>query len=782
MKKRWTAFIMAFAMGIASIGGMSAFADEQAEEKPITVKVNGLDLRMNQEPVMVDDRVLVPMRVIFEGLSAEVDWDDDTSTATGTLDRNTVSITVGSNTGYVNGEPIELDVGAQLINDRTMVPIRFVSEGLKAEVNWDDENKTVAIDKTYGKTGDIDNLIPEGGKRPVPTQFEKSSDPNDFLYYDFPEDPDVAFNKLGEGKVIMTFEDFAHTSKRLGVPEYGFLDYNYLNEDGERVLRFNQQVVPTTTWEYSVNYDVPEDAVFNEGDWTVIKLTAKLVSGGNFDNGYGNLQFGFGTKTSSKAANSGIGSVDASIAPDKYKNYYFCTRLNPEYQSYTFRVNLHPVSNKQIIDIKDIQVINFGPDHEANDMPSAISAYKGADPDAQWRKDAVERIEQIRKGDINIVVKDKDGNLIPNADVNLDMYEHEFLFSNAAGYPSTFREDHGYAQMVVQNFNSMGREGAHHENRGTENYDKEDSLIEWAARQGIGKEWRGHAMMWDSEVSQKDIDGWFGHYYDVLGDYDKLQEQVKERIRFIANRFPNVTEWDVSNEDSSREGGPNNTFKNIYGRKILIDWYKTAREAVAPGVRLALTDGFCKSTTSFYGQGLPFLEWAVENLDFDVIGNQGHISYTSTPEDQIRMNEDMSKLGKRISVTEFDCNGIKGAGDEVQKYRANIVRDMMIAHFSCENVDQITLWGFWDSTSANLSARIMYNFDMSIRLAGLEYQDLVYNKWWTREKGKTSSDGSFSTRGFYGDYTVKVKANGQTKKVDVSLRKADDRTVTVVMD
>jgi len=107
---------------------------------------------------------------------------------------------------------------------------------------------------------------------------------------------------------------------------------------------------------------------------------------------------------------------------------------------------------------------------------------------------------------------------------------------------------------------------------------------------------------------------------------------------------------------------------------------------------------------------------------------------------------------------------------------------MMIAHFSCENVDQITLWGFWDSTSANLSARIMYNFDMSIRLAGLEYQDLVYNKWWTREKGKTSSDGSFSTRGFYGDYTVKVKANGQTKKVDVSLRKADDRTVTVVMD
>ena len=53
MKKRWTAFIMAFAMGIASIGGVLAFADEQEAEKPITVKVNGLDLRMNQEPVMV---------------------------------------------------------------------------------------------------------------------------------------------------------------------------------------------------------------------------------------------------------------------------------------------------------------------------------------------------------------------------------------------------------------------------------------------------------------------------------------------------------------------------------------------------------------------------------------------------------------------------------------------------------------------------------------------------------------------------------------------------------
>lgn len=96
-------------------------------------------------PTIVDGRTLVPMRAIFEALGAEVEWDGETRTATGTLDGHTVEIQVGETTAYVDGEARTLDVPAQLIQSRTMVPARFISEALGCTVTWDGETKTAAV-------------------------------------------------------------------------------------------------------------------------------------------------------------------------------------------------------------------------------------------------------------------------------------------------------------------------------------------------------------------------------------------------------------------------------------------------------------------------------------------------------------------------------------------------------------------------------------------------------------------------------------------------------------
>jgi hypothetical protein len=103
-------------------------------------------------PTVVDGRTLVPVRAIFEALGATVDWDNTTRTATGKRGDTTVVIQIGNTTAYVNGEAKTLDVPAQLINGRTMVPARFVSEALGCEVTWYQKTQTAAVaDKTKGQ-------------------------------------------------------------------------------------------------------------------------------------------------------------------------------------------------------------------------------------------------------------------------------------------------------------------------------------------------------------------------------------------------------------------------------------------------------------------------------------------------------------------------------------------------------------------------------------------------------------------------------------------------------
>ncbi|MBQ3110729.1 MAG: leucine-rich repeat protein [Clostridia bacterium] len=92
-----------------------------------------------------NDRTMVPMRAIFESLGADVSWDDSTKTAIGVKDGVEVKITIGENVLYKNGEAIELDAPAEITNDRTMVPVRAISEAFGCTVEWDNETKTVEI-------------------------------------------------------------------------------------------------------------------------------------------------------------------------------------------------------------------------------------------------------------------------------------------------------------------------------------------------------------------------------------------------------------------------------------------------------------------------------------------------------------------------------------------------------------------------------------------------------------------------------------------------------------
>jgi hypothetical protein len=119
-----------------------------AQQAPIRVYVDGQPLSFDVPPTMIQGRVLVPLRGIFERLGATVDFDPQTQHIVAVRGPQTVELTIGSRQARVNSNVALLDVPAFTIAGRTMVPLRFISESLGANVQWVEASQTILIGST----------------------------------------------------------------------------------------------------------------------------------------------------------------------------------------------------------------------------------------------------------------------------------------------------------------------------------------------------------------------------------------------------------------------------------------------------------------------------------------------------------------------------------------------------------------------------------------------------------------------------------------------------------
>lgn len=117
----------------------------------VSVVIDGSPMSFSDQPPLDQSgRIFVPMRAIFERLGAEVIYNNGTINAT--RGSRTVALAIGSQSATVNGQPVQLDSPPFLIGDRTLVPLRFVSQALGARVSWDENRATAFID-TNGMAG-----------------------------------------------------------------------------------------------------------------------------------------------------------------------------------------------------------------------------------------------------------------------------------------------------------------------------------------------------------------------------------------------------------------------------------------------------------------------------------------------------------------------------------------------------------------------------------------------------------------------------------------------------
>lgn len=191
--KKFTSAILVMVFAVSGFPAVNVHAYDE-----INVTIDGIPVQfVDQAPTNVNGRVLVPIRGVFEQLGFYVEWDGDTEQATLTSENFTVVVTVGSVAFKTNGASHTLDVPAQIINGRTMLPIRHVLESVGYTVGWNESTRTVLIT--------TDDTTPQ----PLPTpesQYSPISIPSTSVFVDT-----VTFNNVPTRIYLCSSRNEYHT-------------------------------------------------------------------------------------------------------------------------------------------------------------------------------------------------------------------------------------------------------------------------------------------------------------------------------------------------------------------------------------------------------------------------------------------------------------------------------------------------------------------------------------------------------------------------------------------
>jgi len=147
----------------------------------ITVKINGNEVFFDdQEAEIADGRTLVPLRGVFDSMGFDVSWDDNSRSAKISNSLNDISMTENIKRVTANTKTIDIDVAPRIMNGRLMIPLRAVAESIDADVEWDENTRTVSI--YYVKAGKTDESVKNVGmdeQQFVKTVFSLKSEMRD---------------------------------------------------------------------------------------------------------------------------------------------------------------------------------------------------------------------------------------------------------------------------------------------------------------------------------------------------------------------------------------------------------------------------------------------------------------------------------------------------------------------------------------------------------------------------------------------------------------------------
>ena len=284
-----------------------------AKSNDITVTYDGEKISFDVQPEIVDDRVMVPMRTIFETFGAKVKWDSDTQTITAKKKSKTIQMTIGSSDMTKNDETYSFDVSPIIEDGRTLVPIRAISDMLGLDVEWNEKNNTITITtpqddedeswKNNTGTVDLDNVEVTGDGISVSDNIITISKGGDFEVTGTLDDGQIVIDT--EEKVKLRLSGMSLTNKN------GSAVYVKNAEKAYITLTDNTENTLTDGENYTSG-DENEKGCITSRDNLEIKGSGLLTVNGNYNHGIfssNSIEIGNGNITVN-AKNDGIHAND----------------------------------------------------------------------------------------------------------------------------------------------------------------------------------------------------------------------------------------------------------------------------------------------------------------------------------------------------------------------------------------------------------------------------------------------------------------------------------------
>ncbi|MDA3823774.1 MAG: endo-1,4-beta-xylanase [Bacteroidales bacterium] len=435
---------------------------------------------------------------------------------------------------------------------------------------------------------------------------------------------------------------------------------------------------------------------------------------------------------------------------NEWRQYYASAKsehtLSASNNSYLF----HCGFPSQTIEVADVQFLNYKQTRTLEELPFTEITYFGQEPDAAWRALAAERINNIRKGVVDLKVYDEEGQVLKGAEVNVEMVQHQFGFGTAIA-ASEFIDNSTYRNKVLEMFNEVVFENdlkwpqfsisnTSHITRAMDTLDAHGIPI------------RGHNIIWPSwRFMPSSIEGLKDNPTALRNTIDNHIDQITQ---FTKGR---IVDWDVINEPFSEHD-----VQDVLGDEIMTDWFKRTRQNDRK-VKLYLNEYSIissggKNTTKqdYYYNLIKKIE--EEGGEINGIGFQGHKTTELTSITKVYdVLEKFADLGKEFKITEFDIDTDK------RNLQADYTRDFMTILFSHASVKSLMVWGFWEDRHWKPNAAF-FNSDWSIRPHGQMWIDMIYNQWWTPQTTLTTdAQGDASLEGFLGKYKYSVTVGDITR-------------------
>jgi len=146
-------------LGMGYVDDIYCFTDKITNPTGLTKRViqlkinelyytnNGFESQMDSAPMIMNSRTMVPVRFISEAFGYSISWNQATQTVTIYNDKNTVIFQIGSLIALVNGKSVTMDASAIINNNRTYVPLRILAEAFGVDISYENQNQIITLIK-----------------------------------------------------------------------------------------------------------------------------------------------------------------------------------------------------------------------------------------------------------------------------------------------------------------------------------------------------------------------------------------------------------------------------------------------------------------------------------------------------------------------------------------------------------------------------------------------------------------------------------------------------------